>query len=176
MHELGEPSTKRSRTQIKTVIREKAVPKQAKAKKAKKVKAARPKKQRRGSPAAEAGDRRRSSRVTKASDYKERDDEADEEEMLDGVAEWKYGDDDSSDEGSDEEGESGGDESGDAQEEEEQEEQEPEPEQEEQPPAAKNGRRTQTAKPALKASVFAAVRRGGRSKRSSRGDDMDTDE
>ncbi|OAA74636.1 bimD protein [Akanthomyces lecanii RCEF 1005] len=175
MHEFGEPSSKRSRTQIKTVIREKAAPKQPKAKKIKKVKAARPKKQRRGSPAAEAGDRRRSSRVTKASDYKERDDEADEEEMLDGVAEWKYGDDDSSDEGSDEEGESG-EESGDAQEEEE-EEQEPEQEQEEQPPATtKNGRRTQTAKPAIKASVLAAARRGGRPKRSSRGDDMDTDE
>ncbi|ATY60806.1 bimD protein [Cordyceps militaris] len=177
MHESGEPSAKRSRTQIKTVIREKAAPRPPKAKKAKKVKAARPVKQRgsAGAEATEAGERRRSSRVTKASDYKEREDKDDEDEMLDGVAEWKYGA-HSSDEDSEEEVESG-EESGDAQEEAgEDEAEEDEEEEEEEKPAAKNGRRTQRAKPPIKASVSAVVRRGARSKRSSHGDDMDTDD
>ncbi|KAF1732147.1 Sister chromatid cohesion protein pds5 [Beauveria bassiana] len=173
MHDPSEPSSKRSRTQIKTVIREKAASKQPKVKKAKKVKAARPKKER-ASIADEPGERRRSSRVTKTSDYKERDDKDDEDEMLDGVAEWKYGDDSSDEESEDEES---GEESGDAEEEEEEEAEKGDEEGEEQEqPAAKNGRRAQVAKPAVKASVLAGVRRGGRSKRSSRGDDMDTDD
>lgn len=166
MSEPGEPAAKRSRTQIKAVIREKAVPK-PKAKKAKQVKAARPKKQR-DSPAPEPGDRRRSSRVTKTSDYKERDDKDDEDEMLDGVAEWKYGAGDDSDEEEDSDEVESGDEG--------EEDEEEEEEEEEEKPAARNGRRIQMAKPAIKASVLASVRKGGRSKRSSRGDDMDTDD
>ncbi|OAA74130.1 bimD protein [Cordyceps fumosorosea ARSEF 2679] len=172
MHEPGEPSAKRSRTQIKTVIREKAAPKQHKAKKAKKVKAARPKKQP-SSLAAEPSERRRSSRVTKTSDYKERDDKDDEEEMLDGVAEWKYGDDSSDEESGEEEVESGEEESGDAEEEEAAGEEE---EEEEESPVTKNGRRSQAVRPAVKTIASAATRRGGRSKRASQGNDMDTDD
>lgn len=100
-------------------------------------KAARPKK--RESPAPEPGERRRSGRSRAVSDYKERADEDDEEEMLDGVAEWDYGNDDDS-------GSSG------------QEEQSEEEESEEEQPA-----KSARAKPAVKAGVLAQSRRGKRS-------------
>ncbi|POR37911.1 Sister chromatid cohesion protein pds5 [Tolypocladium paradoxum] len=92
--EWNEPPAKRAKTQIKTVIRERSEPKpkaaKAGAKKVSKPKAAsRPKKQAAAS-SVPASERRRSGRAHKVSDYKERDDAADEEEMLDGVAEWEY--------------------------------------------------------------------------------------
>lgn len=168
MNELAEPSAKRSRI-VKAVIREKG-PAKPKTKKVKKAKAAR---RRKNSPEPEAGERRRSSRVSRAADYKERDDAADEEEMLDGVAEWQYGD--SSDEmeasGSEEE-------SGDEVEASEEEEEEEAPK-----PVAKNDRKAGTkakaaagGKPAIKANVLAQLQRGGRTSRSSKGYDMDLDD
>lgn len=96
MSEWGDPPAKRARTQIKAVIRERGESK-AKAAKAGKKKAAakprtaRPKKQAAASMVPEP-ERRRSGRSHKASNYKERDDRDDEEEMLDGVAEWTYED------------------------------------------------------------------------------------
>lgn len=94
IHEAGEPSAKRTKRQIQAVIREKSGAPKA-AKKAKTKKPAKPKK--RASPAPEPGERRRSSRAHKVSNYTERAEEDDEEEMLGGVAEWEYGDDDDED-------------------------------------------------------------------------------
>ncbi|KAI0805260.1 armadillo-type protein [Xylaria sp. FL0064] len=45
------------------------------------------------SPAPESADRRRSGRTRKSSSYIERDDSADDDDMLDGVAKWQYYDD-----------------------------------------------------------------------------------
>ncbi|PHH91384.1 hypothetical protein CDD83_692 [Cordyceps sp. RAO-2017] len=96
MNETTDPPAKRAKTQIKTVIRERAEPKskaaKAASKKALKPKATpRPKKQAASPPPVPLSERRRSSRAHKVSDYKERDDADDEEEMLDGVAVWDYG-------------------------------------------------------------------------------------
>ncbi|KAK5990236.1 Sister chromatid cohesion pds5-like protein [Cladobotryum mycophilum] len=105
MHESSDPPAKRTKTQIKTVIREKPTAK-AKAKKPATRKAAKPKatprKKVTSSPIPES-ERRRSGRSHRVSNYAEREDEADEEEMLEGVAEWEYGKDDD-DEASDQEG------------------------------------------------------------------------
>jgi sister-chromatid-cohesion protein PDS5 len=95
MGEKQDPPSKRARTQIKTVIREKREPKTPKAKKASKSKKPRPAKD---SPP--PSERRRSGRAHKVSIYTEREDEEDEEEMLEGVAEWDYGDDKESESGS----------------------------------------------------------------------------
>lgn len=157
---------------MKTVIRERGGTK-TKVKKVKKAKTARPKK--RSSPPPESGERRRSGRVAKSADYKERDDEADEEEMLDGVAEWQYGD------SSDEMEVSGSEESGDEVE------VSDEGEEEVAKPTARGGRQaaaaaaskakpTGGAKPAVKASVLAQLQRGGRSSRASKGYEMDLDD
>ncbi|CEI39015.1 hypothetical protein FVEN_g10094 [Fusarium venenatum] len=95
MGEKQDPPSKRARTQIKTVIREKREPRTPKAKKATKSKKPRPVKD---SPP--PSERRRSGRAHKVSIYTEREDEEDEEEMLEGVAEWDYGDDKESESGS----------------------------------------------------------------------------
>jgi sister-chromatid-cohesion protein PDS5 len=95
MGEKQDPPSKRVRTQIKTVIREKREPKTPKAKRASKPKKPRPIKD---SPP--PSERRRSGRAHKVSIYTERQDEEDEEEMLEGVAKWRYGDDDESESGS----------------------------------------------------------------------------
>ncbi|OAA33123.1 Armadillo-type fold protein [Moelleriella libera RCEF 2490] len=106
-HEPGDQPAKRVRTQIKTVMKEKK-PKSDKAsrkKGSKPKKMSKPKKLKETSSVA-LSERRRSGRAHKVSDYKERDDADDEEEMLEGVAEWNYGEDDSDAEesGSGEEG------------------------------------------------------------------------
>ncbi|KAG6004309.1 hypothetical protein E4U21_001168 [Claviceps maximensis] len=92
-HELGDPAAKRAKTQMKTVIREKK-PKTIKGtsskKSAKTKKAVKPKKQKEEASSIAPSERRRSGRAHKVSDYRERDDEDDEEEMLEGVAEWDY--------------------------------------------------------------------------------------
>lgn len=59
-----------------------------------------------GASPADNAERRRSGRAHKTATYKERDDEDDEAEMMDGVAEWDYGEDDESNEESGEEDES----------------------------------------------------------------------
>ncbi|SPO02847.1 related to SPO76 protein [Cephalotrichum gorgonifer] len=87
--ERAEPSSKRTKTLVsrekKTTEKSK---KKAPARAAKPKKAAKPKW---ASPDVPAADRRRSSRGTKASTkYTERDSSEDDEEMLDGVAEWEY--------------------------------------------------------------------------------------
>ncbi|KAF4980587.1 hypothetical protein FZEAL_3440 [Fusarium zealandicum] len=197
--ERQDPPAKRARTQIKTVIREKRKPKTPKAKKASKPKKSRP--SRESPPPSE---RRRSGRAHRVSVYTEREDDEDEAEMLEGVAEWEYGK-----KGSEDENEAGsGDESelSDAPSEEgepkesdaeshkdepekdeeeppELEEDEDEPEPEPEPPKS-NGRTSKgkaAAKPAIKASVLAEVKRPARSTRSRRGKetpemDVDSDE
>lgn len=110
MHEWSEPPAKKARTQIKTVIREKAgtkpkASKSATKKTPKPKKPSRPKKSLQASEL-DAGERRRSGRSkTAISNYAERDDKADEDEMLEGVAQWDYGSDNEDDSGdSDQEG------------------------------------------------------------------------
>lgn len=169
MGEWNEPPAKRAKTQIKTVIRERPEPRpkaaKAGAKKASKPKAAsRPKKQA-ASSSVPASERRRSGRSHKVSDYKERDDAADEEEMLDGVAEWEYGNDadssdadrdpEASDDASDEEAAAEDGEDGD-------EDDEGSAEEEEEPaPSGRNSQKASAAKarvkPAVKASVLAQL-------------------
>ncbi|KPM34523.1 hypothetical protein AK830_g12047 [Neonectria ditissima] len=89
MNERSDPPAKRARTQIKTVIREKRA---GKSKTTKTKKSSKPKKSRPSGDASSPppGERRRSGRAHKVSIYTERDDEEDEEEMLEGVAEWEY--------------------------------------------------------------------------------------
>lgn len=171
------------RTQIKTVIREKrdGRPKKvSKPKKSKPVKDTPP-----------PSERRRSGRAHKVSVYTEREDEEDEEEMLEGVADWEYPENDS--EGG--EASSGDDESelSDAPPEEDEDDdsnkasdndEPPEPEADK-PELRFNGRNAAPAlksrgasKPAVKASVLAEVKRPTRSTRSRRGkgtDDMEID-
>lgn len=167
MGEWNEPPAKRAKTQIKTVIRERPEPRpkaaKAGAKKASKPKAAsRPKKQA-ASSSVPASERRRSGRSHKVSDYKERDDAADEEEMLDGVAEWEYGNDadssdadrdpEASDDASDEEAaaEDGEDGEGD-------EDDEGSAEEEEEPaPSGRNSQKASAAKARVKPTVKASV-------------------
>ncbi|KAL7946201.1 armadillo-type protein [Trichoderma barbatum] len=99
IHELADHPSKRSKTQMKTVIREKPGPK-AKAAKAPSKKSAKPKatpKAKKTGPSVPEGERRRSGRAHNISTYAERKDEEDEEEMLEGVAEWEYGNDDDDD-------------------------------------------------------------------------------
>ncbi|KAH6897019.1 armadillo-type protein [Thelonectria olida] len=100
MGERHDPPAKRSRTQIKTVIREKREGKKARARAKKPAKPRRP---RGDSPP--PSERRRSGRSHKVSIYTERDDEEDEEEMLQGVAEWEYEKDGDDDDDSDQESE-----------------------------------------------------------------------
>lgn len=95
MHESSEPAAKRQKNILKTVIREKATPKpkasKPSAKKSKKVRTK--KREDSGSPGGSAipiGERRRSGRAHAISSYTERDDADDDEDMLDGVAEWEY--------------------------------------------------------------------------------------
>ncbi|KAI5465779.1 armadillo-type protein [Mariannaea sp. PMI_226] len=85
MGERHDPPSKRARTQIKAVIREK---RPAKKSKPKTKKVSKPKKT--TADSLPASERRRSGRSHKVSVYTERDDEEDEAEMLEGVAEWEY--------------------------------------------------------------------------------------
>ncbi|KAJ9425171.1 sister chromatid cohesion protein PDS5 [Fusarium oxysporum] len=168
--EKQDPPAKRVRTQIKTVIREKrdSRPKKVpKPKKSKPVKDTPP-----------PSERRRSGRAHKVSVYTEREDEEDEEEMLEGVADWEYPENDS--EGG--EASSGDDESelSDAPPEEDDEDDTDKPGE-----PRFNGRNAAPAlksrgasKPPVKASVLAEVKRPTRSTRSRRGkgtDDMEID-
>ncbi|KJZ78958.1 hypothetical protein HIM_01731 [Hirsutella minnesotensis 3608] len=104
MNDYTDQPAKRAKTQVKAVIRErpksKAKATKATPKKASKPKAAKPRKQA-TSPSIPPSERRRSGRAHKVSDYKEREDADDEEEMLDGVAVWDYGQDGDSSELSD---------------------------------------------------------------------------
>lgn len=153
-----------------------------------------------------ASERRRSGRAHKVSVYTERDDEEDEQEMLEGVAEWDYGGDSSeansgdedsvlSDVPSEEQEASGAEEAEDeplggddaeasAEEAEEESEEEPEP-----PKSTKRGKAvasksksTAAAKPPVKSSVLAQLQSPARSTRLRRGAkdasdmDVDTDE
>ncbi|KAF4458278.1 sister chromatid cohesion pds5 [Fusarium albosuccineum] len=196
MGERQDPPSKRAKTQIKTVIREKREPK-PKTPKAKK--ASRPKKSRPSRESPPPSERRRSGRAHKVSVYTERDDEEDEAEMLEGVAKWEYenqdsdddneagSDDDSglSDAPSDEERNGDGAESDkDEPEKDDDEPSEAENDDEPEPPKS-NGRRTAAtskgkaaAKPPVKAGALAEAKRPARSTRSRRGKDaaeMDVD-
>ncbi|RDA87696.1 hypothetical protein CP532_3817 [Ophiocordyceps camponoti-leonardi (nom. inval.)] len=116
-NDAGEPAAKRVKATSKDRPEPKTKTTSTSTKKDKKKAASKPKaassrpKKRRQSPTSPPSipeaERRRSSRAHKVSDYKERDDADDEEEMLDGVAVWDYeqssdggggGDGDSSDE------------------------------------------------------------------------------
>ncbi|SCN79264.1 probable SPO76 protein [Fusarium fujikuroi] len=182
--EKQDPPAKRARTQIKTVIREKrdSRPKKvSKPRKSKPVKETPP-----------PSERRRSGRAHKVSVYTEREDEEDEEEMLEGVADWEYPENDS--EGG--EASAGDDESelSDAPPEEDENDdrnkasdndEPPEPEAGKPEEARFNGRNAApslkgrgASKPAVKASVLAEVKRPTRSTRPRRGkgtDEMEVD-
>ncbi|KAF7558665.1 hypothetical protein G7046_g5490 [Stylonectria norvegica] len=103
-NERPEPPAKRSKTQLKTVIREKPKSKsktsKTPTKKSTKTSTSKRSKKDPSSSLPPPSERRRSGRSHKVSVYTERDDDEDEAEMLDGVAEWQYGksgdDDDSS--------------------------------------------------------------------------------
>lgn len=177
---------------MKTVIRPKpdAKSKTTKTSSKKSTKAkARPKRNVSSSPVAE-GDRRRSGRARQVSHYTERPDQDDEEEMLEGVADWKYEDDDDEDDDA-VDSEVSDEEDGDDSEvekspaEEEEEEQQEEAQDEPSPP--RNGRKASAAKPIakpspIKSSVLAQLQKGTRSTRarggrSTRGaSDMDVDD
>ncbi|KAF5026647.1 hypothetical protein F66182_1273 [Fusarium sp. NRRL 66182] len=182
MGEKQDPPAKRARTQIKTVIREKREPK-PKTPKAKKV--SKPKKPRPSRESPPPSERRRSGRAHKVSIYTERDDEEDEEEMLEGVAEWEY----EKGEGSDaSETGSGDDGSGlsDAPPEEEEadvgdedsgNDESPEVEEDKPKPPNSSGKKV-VPKPAIKASVIAGAKwptRASRSRRGQNTEDMDVD-
>ncbi|KAL6403772.1 hypothetical protein AUP68_13144 [Ilyonectria robusta] len=178
MSERNDPPAKRARTQIKTVIREKRVgkSKSAKAKKSSKVRKPRPSK---GDSSPPPGERRRSGRAHRVSVYTERDDEEDEEEMLEGVAEWEYEKDNSdrdselSDAPSDDDGDNNGDSDAESEDDAPPKDDEEAPESEEEPePPKSNGSKT-----AAKASALAEGQRASRSTRSRRGgkDEMDVD-
>ncbi|EFY98679.1 bimD protein [Metarhizium robertsii ARSEF 23] len=204
IHEHGDPPAKRPRTQVKTVIREKSKANSSKISSSKK-KSAKPKKAPKAKKHKEEdevapSERRRSSRAHKVSDYKERADEDDEEEMLEGVAEWDYGEENSDVEesGSDEGSELSDDDDDDAEsvdEEEEEEEGEGEGEEaegegeeehEEEAPAKRKGSKVASspkgkASASVKASVLAKLdrtsRARGRGGRATRDDsDMEVDE
>ncbi|KAI1326404.1 armadillo-type protein [Xylariaceae sp. FL0255] len=92
----GQPAQKRAKAPTRKIVPPKAkLLKEPKASSSK-PKASRPKKSRASSssPPPESADRRRSGRAHKNSSYIERDDSADDEDMLDGVAKWQYYDDD----------------------------------------------------------------------------------
>jgi sister-chromatid-cohesion protein PDS5 len=188
LHDWSEQPAKKVRTQVKTVIRGKPESRsRPKSEKPSKKKATpRPKKT--GSPLIPESERRRSGRSHAATTYKERDDVDDEAEMLDGVAEWDYGDDDSEP--------ASGDDSSDAEEENEEaeddskeasaEDDESEPEepargsQQKASRAGAKGKTTTTtpSKPAVKASVLQSSRasRSSRARGGGRGaSDMDMD-
>ncbi|KAI1173952.1 armadillo-type protein [Nemania sp. FL0916] len=91
----GQPAQKRAKAPTQKTAPKVKTPKAAKPSSSKasgKPKAsARAKKPRTSSsPAAESADRRRSGRARKRSSYVERDDSADDDDMLDGVAKWQY--------------------------------------------------------------------------------------
>ncbi|RBR19084.1 uncharacterized protein FIESC28_05755 [Fusarium coffeatum] len=183
MGEKQDPPAKRARTQIKTVIREKREPKP----RTPKAKASKPKKSRPARDSPPPSERRRSGRAHKISTYTERDDEEDEEEMLDGVAEWDYGNESKSDSGNEES------ELSDAPEVEEaadndnpsDDEDPPAPEEDEPEQPKSNGRNSAadsksktTTKSTAKANVAAEAKRPTRATRSRRGkdaEDMDVD-
>jgi sister-chromatid-cohesion protein PDS5 len=133
-----------------------------------------------------SADRRRSGRAHKVSDYKERDDADDEEEMLEGVAEWDYGEDDSDAEesGSDEGSEQSDDADSGNEEAEEGEDEEEEEGEREEATAKRNGSRAASSpkgKDSVKASVLAKLGRTSRARsrggRATKDDsEMDVDE
>ncbi|KAI1467007.1 armadillo-type protein [Daldinia caldariorum] len=90
----GQPASKKVRTTVsKTATKPRATPKVAKT--SKKVKPAKSSSKSKkvaasASPAADSADRRRSGRSRKNSSYIERDSSEDDEDMLEGVAEWDY--------------------------------------------------------------------------------------
>ncbi|TWU76747.1 hypothetical protein ED733_004271 [Metarhizium rileyi] len=168
IHEHGDPPAKRPKTQVKTVIREKSKlgsSKRSSKKSAKPKKVPKPKKQKEESTT--PSERRRSGRAHKVSDYKERADEDDEEEMLEGVAEWDYGEDDSDAEesGSDEDSEQSDDD--DAKSVDEQAEDENEESDEEDAPARRRDSKVASSpkgKASVKASVLAKLDRTSRTR------------
>ncbi|KAI1110730.1 armadillo-type protein [Nemania sp. NC0429] len=94
----GQPAQKKAKAPVQKATPKSKAPKTSKSsssKAASKSKTStRPKKSRTStSPALESADRRRSGRTRKNSSYVERDDSADDDDMLDGVAKWQYYDD-----------------------------------------------------------------------------------
>lgn len=189
---------------MKTVIREKPSKPKASSRKTTKPKTPKRPKKPAASPVP-ASERRRSGRAHKVSIYTERDDEEDEQEMLEGVAEWDYGDDDSDGANSGDEDSVLSDAPSDGQEASDAEEADDEPsrgnddaeasaeeaEEEDEPGPPKSSKRskaavikgkTTAAKPAVKSSVLAQLQRPARSTRVRRGArdasdmDVDTDE
>ncbi|KAG6039231.1 hypothetical protein E4U19_006492 [Claviceps sp. Clav32 group G5] len=200
-YELGDASAKRARTQTKTVVREKK-PKTTKSTQVKK--AAKPRKQKEEASSAAVSERRRSGRAHKVSNYKERNDTDDEEEMLGGVAEWDVDQSDAEESGgedADSESEqsdvpaSGDDEAGnqeqeeeaegaeEAAEEEEEEKEDEEEKEEEEVPATKRGSSRAApskGKGSVKPSVLQSRNRTSRSSRTrsraQKDEEMDLDE
>ncbi|KFA76707.1 hypothetical protein S40288_08105 [Stachybotrys chartarum IBT 40288] len=156
VHDFGEPPAKKTRTQSAAGSREKNESKpRAKSGKAVKMRPPpRPKKA--GASPADNAERRRSGRAHKTPTYKERDDEDDEAEMMDGVAEWDYGEDDESNE------ESGGEDESDAEHQSGAGSEEDEPVEKANSRSTAKGRAKQPVSPAVKASLLS---RGNRSSR-----------
>ncbi|KAM0255569.1 hypothetical protein ACHAQJ_005640 [Trichoderma viride] len=195
MHESADHPAKRSKTQMKTVIRGKPGPKVKSAKTPSK-KSTKPKatpKARKTSLSVPESERRRSGRSHNISTYAERGEEEDEEEMLEGVAQWEYGNDKDEDENesASEQDESGNEDNTDGSEPEndepqaEAEEAAEEDDEESEPEQSKsNGKKPAAPKskgksPAVKANVLA---KGRQSTRATRGrpakgtSDMDVDD
>ncbi|PTB67424.1 hypothetical protein BBK36DRAFT_1135018 [Trichoderma citrinoviride] len=178
LHETTDHPAKRSKTQMKTVIREKPGPK-AKSAKAPGRKIAKPKaapKAKKAAPSVPEGERRRSGRAHAISTYTERGDEEDEEEMLEGVAEWEYGNDDEDDEEASEQEESGNEDEDDGSE---SDKAEPEAEAEEAAAATTTTTKGKGKTPAVKASVLSKAKRPARATRgrpSKDASDMDVDD
>ncbi|KAI0538513.1 armadillo-type protein [Xylaria digitata] len=94
----GQPAQKKARPPVPKTTPKTAAPRSSKASSSrtsgKPKSSARSKKPRTSSsPAPESADRRRSGRARKNSSYVERDDSADDDDMLEGVAKWQYYDD-----------------------------------------------------------------------------------
>ncbi|KAI0118679.1 armadillo-type protein [Nemania sp. FL0031] len=94
----GQPAQKKAKAPIqKTALKAKAAKvskSSSKASSKSKISSRSKKPRTSSSPAPESADRRRSGRTRKSSSYIERDDSADDDDMLEGVAKWQYYDDD----------------------------------------------------------------------------------
>ncbi|RFU81769.1 armadillo-type fold [Trichoderma arundinaceum] len=194
MHESADHPAKRSKTQMKTVIREK--PGKVKAAKTPSRKPTKPKptpKAKKSAPNVPESERRRSGRAHNVPTYAERGDEEDEEEMLEGVAQWEYGQDDNDDDNEDasEQEESGNEDNTEgsgsendepqagAEEAAEEVDEDSEPEQPKSNGKKPAASKTKGKSPAIKASVLAKATRGTRSTRgrpSKDTSDMDVDD
>ncbi|CAH0026810.1 unnamed protein product [Clonostachys rhizophaga] len=177
LHESADHPAKRPKNQIKTVIRGKPKPAKTSAKK-KTPKRKSTKNPNVSSSPVPLSERRRSGRAHVSSNYRERDDEEDEEEMLDGVAEWDYGSNsDMAEESEDEHDENGHEAEEDKDENNsDDEEVEEEAEEEEEQPSARRAVAKKKTKPAAEARKSSRSTRGRGRGAKAADSDMDVDD